>query len=617
MSPERPSRRRSWPGWDGVLLLGVSALAVGVYLSRGRLGGDERLLFTLVLNAAWMLGTGFARRFGRVRLPPRPAGASAFRPVVVIPSKDNVATVGEVAAACLAQGVDVIVVDDGSSDGTGDAARAVSGVTVLVHPVNLGKGAALNTAFHHAWRRGDTHAICLDADGQHDPEDVPHFVERCRADPWAIHAGVRDMSTAPGRSQFGMNFSNWWTWVETGHRLGDTQCGFRAYPLEPTLSLGLGDGRYEWEVEVLVRSLWRGVAVRDIDCKVFYPPEEERVSSFRPFWDNVRISLLNTRLVTLRILWPGHWINRVAPPGGSWRGRHLGKLWGWSFFLGMIRLLGRRPTHAAMVVMSAFYLVFAKPHRDGVLAYLRRANQAGLPVRPGWLDAWRVFHRFACSIVDRFVLLAHGPRAFDIVHEDTARAKQELETRGAIFLTAHLGNPDLGATALQTVEYQRPVNILQYTAGDDPYMVLLRRYLKGSQAPRIISLNAGEDLAALEVVRALRRGEIVAIKGDRVVDERTASVELLGGTVRLPTGPFLLAALAKAPLFVLGCFHEGGGSYRVIAGEPWELRFSSRTERDADLARWAQRYARQLEDWVRRYPLQWYNFHDPWEGESD
>jgi predicted LPLAT superfamily acyltransferase len=153
---------------------------------------------------------------------------------------------------------------------------------------------------------------------------------------------------------------------------------------------------------------------------------------------------------------------------------------------------------------------------------------------------------------------------------------------------------------------------MQYTAGDDPYMRLLEAYLPAGQAPRVISLNAGQDLAGMEAIRALRRGEIVAIKGDRLVDERCVEVELLGAPVRLPTGPFLLAALAKAPLFVLGCFHEGGGAYRVIAGEPWELRFGSRGEREADLRRWTQRFATQLEGWARRYPHQWYNFHDPW-----
>ncbi len=611
MPPERPPHRRSWPGWDGALLLAVALAALAVYLGRGRLGGDLRLLMVLALDLAWLLGTGWARRFGRVLLPPRPAGAGGFRPVVVIPSKDNAATIGQVAAGCLDHAVPVVVVDDGSVDGTGDAARAVAGVTVLVHHRNLGKGAALSTAFQHAWSQGHSHAICLDADGQHEPADLPAFLEAARRDPWAIFVGVRDLSTAPGSSQFGRRFSNWWTWVETGHRLADTQSGFRCYPLEPTLGLGLGDGRYEWEVEVLVRSIWGGVAVRDLPCRVFYPPESERVSSFRPFWDNLRISLLNTRLVATRLLWPPTWINRVPPPGGEWRGQHLGRLWGWTFFLALIRLTGRWPTYLAMLPMSLFYLVFARPHRLGVLAYLRRAQAAGLPVRAGLWDAWRVFHGFACSLVDRFALLVRGPGDFRILHEGTAPAKRVLTERGAIFLSAHLGNPDLGATALQTQEYQRPVNVLQYTAGDDPYALLLRRYL-GDSAPRIISLNAGQELASLEALRALRRGEILAIKGDRAVDERAVEVDLLGGRVRLPTGPFLLAAISRAPLFLLGCFKEGHSDYRVIASEPWELRFTSRAAREADLARWTQRFAATLESWARRYPRQWYNFYDPW-----
>jgi predicted LPLAT superfamily acyltransferase len=143
-------------------------------------------------------------------------------------------------------------------------------------------------------------------------------------------------------------------------------------------------------------------------------------------------------------------------------------------------------------------------------------------------------------------------------------------------------------------------------------VALLRRWRPGAEAPRVISLNAGQDMAALEAVRALRAGGLLALKGDRAVDGRVVEVTLLGGRVRLPTGPFLLAAISGAPLFVLGCFKEGSDRYRVVAGAPWELRFTSRAGREEDLQRWAQRFADQLEAWVRRYPTQWYNFHDPW-----
>jgi len=148
--------------------------------------------------------------------------------------------------------------------------------------------------------------------------------------------------------------------------------------------------------------------------------------------------------------------------------------------------------------------------------------------------------------------------------------------------------------------------VVQYTAQGDPYLHLIRRYAKDN-APQIISLNEGHDLAALEALRALRRGEVVALKGDRVIDEHTAEVSLLGGRVAVPTGPYLLAALSDSPLFLLGCFKEDATTYRVIASEPLVLSFRSRATRAEDLQQWAQRFADQMEEWARRYPLQWYN----------
>ncbi|MBW1880408.1 MAG: glycosyltransferase family 2 protein [Deltaproteobacteria bacterium] len=532
-----------------------------------------------------------------------------MKPLIVIPSRDNAATIVEVAAGCLVHCPDVLVVDDGSSDGTGDAARAVDGVVVLTHPENRGKGVALATALDHAHAHGFTHLVAIDADGQHLPEELPRFLEAARADPHAIHVGCREMDGAPGSSRFGRRFSNFWIWVETGHRVGDSQSGYRVYPVRPVHALRLRGRRYEWEVEVLVRALWAGIAVRDVPCSVRYP--EERVSSFRPFHDNVRISLLNTRLTLGRLFWPPRWINRVPEPGGEWQGTHLGRIWGWTFFLWMIRLLGRWPTYGAMWIMASFYLLFSAAHRWGAQAYLRRVfPDAGAPSL--WWRNLRLYHAFACSLVDRFLLLGRGPDAFRFVHEGTEAAREAIASGGAIFLSSHLGNSDLGGAALQTEQDCRPtVNVVQYTAQGDPYLHLIRRYAKDN-APQIISLNEGHDLAALEALRALRRGEVVALKGDRVIDEHTAEVSLLGGRVAVPTGPYLLAALSDSPLFLLGCFKEDATTYRVIASEPLVPSFRSRATRAEDLQQWAQRFADQMEEWARRYPLQWYNFFDPW-----
>ncbi len=532
-----------------------------------------------------------------------------MKPLVVIPSKDNVGTIAEVARRCLEYVPDVVVVDDGSADGTGRAAAEL--VEVLTHEENLGKGAAITTALRHAAARGFSHLIAVDADGQHLPEDLPLFLEAMRKDPWAIHLGVRDMSTAPGSSQFGRKFSNFWIWVETGHHVGDSQTGYRVYPVEPVLSLALPKGRYEWEVEVLTRALWAGIAVRDVSCRVFYPPEEERVSSFRPFWDNLRISLLNTRLVLGRMLWPPRWVNRVPEPGGTWQGGHRGRLWGWRFFSSLVALTGRWPAYAGMVILASFYYLMGSDHRRGCVAYLRRRfPEAGALELQS--KCWQTFYVFACSLIDRFLAMHHGAQAFCYERESTEAAQELLAERGAIILSAHLGNPDLGAAALRaTSPVQRQVNLISYQAGGDPYVVLMRELL-GESAPRVIALNEGNDMASLEVVRALRRGEIVAIKADRTVDDRMVEVPFLGGTIELPSGPFLLAALSKAPVFILGCFKESAGTYKVIATEPRTYRFTSRKDRQQDLQRWGAEFAAQLEQWTERWPLQWFNFHDPW-----
>ncbi|MCB9764721.1 MAG: glycosyltransferase family 2 protein [Alphaproteobacteria bacterium] len=534
-----------------------------------------------------------------------------FRPLVVIPTKDNVGTIAEVARGCLAHCPDVVVVNDGSTDGTAEAAREVEGVRLLHHAVNRGKGAALTTALVWAREHGFSHIIAIDADGQHLPEELPRFLAAAEADPWAIHVGVRDMEGAPGSSMFGRNFSNFWVWVETGHRLGDTQSGYRVYPVEPVLSLRLPRGRYEWEVQVLVLALWKGIAVRDLPCRVIYPTPEERVSSFRPFWDNVRISLMNTRLVVGRILWPPRWFNPVPGPGETWKGKtYKGWVGGWEGLLKLMRLLGRRRAYAMMVVVAAFYWVVAPAARKGMQVWLQRITPGlrGLALRR---QTFRTFHMFACQIVDRFSVLLDGPEDLTWIRDVPESVPAALDAGGAILLSGHVGNPDLAAAALRGgMRGAKRVSIVQYAAGGDPYVALLRRHAPPERVPTIITLNNDKGMASLEVVRALREGQLVAIKGDRVVDSRNAEVRLLGARARVATGPLLLAAISHAPVVMMSCFKEGPDTYRILASEPKILRFTGRKQREEDLARWAQDYADQLSAWAQRYPDQWFNFFE-------
>ncbi|WP_020677809.1 DUF2062 domain-containing protein [Geopsychrobacter electrodiphilus] len=225
---------------------------------------------------------------------------------VVVPAYNHATTLRRVVEGVLTQHERVLVVDDGSNDG---AAESLVGLPVelLRHAQNRGKGAALQTAAHWGLEQGYSHMVCLDADGQHDPADLPKFFAEIAAHPQALIVGHRDFEQAsiPGASRFGRQFSNFWLRLQTGSRLRDVQSGFRAYPLLIFAGLNFWTRRYNFEVEVLVRSAWAGVDLRDVDISVYYPPADERISHFRGFMDNWRLTLLNTHLTLRSIVpWP-------------------------------------------------------------------------------------------------------------------------------------------------------------------------------------------------------------------------------------------------------------------------------------------------------------------------
>ena len=223
---------------------------------------------------------------------------------VLIPTYNNGGTVADVVRRALAQGLPVIVVNDGSTDDTVAHLSAVSGdLTLLNHPQNRGKGKALKTGLSYAREAGYRYAITLDADGQHFPEDLPLFLSAMEAHPGALLVGSRNLQAEnmPGGNTFANRFSNFWFCVQTGHRLPDTQTGFRAYPLDRLPSLRLLTARYEAELTLLVFSAWKGVKLVPVPIRVYYPAPEERVSSFRPFRDFFRISVLNTGLCLLAL----------------------------------------------------------------------------------------------------------------------------------------------------------------------------------------------------------------------------------------------------------------------------------------------------------------------------
>ena len=233
----------------------------------------------------------------------------AFRICAVVPVYNHAATLADTVAALERAGLPTVVVDDGSDAANAAAIECIvaaaavrangkeTGTTRLRLERNSGKGAAVKMGLRHAADLGFTHALQVDADGQHDLGDVERFVATARAQPDAIVIGKPQWSEeAPLGRRVARHLTHVWVWINTlSFEIEDSMCGFRVYPLATALPLLDATGnRMEFDVEILVRAHWRGTRFANVPTRVRYPAEG--VSHFRLVRDNALISKMHARL---------------------------------------------------------------------------------------------------------------------------------------------------------------------------------------------------------------------------------------------------------------------------------------------------------------------------------
>lgn len=228
-----------------------------------------------------------------------------YRVCVIIPTYNNSRTLRKVIEDVALYTSNIIVVNDGSTDDTAGILSGMPQVERVSYAVNKGKGWAIRQGIKRALELGFEYAITIDSDGQHYAKDLPVFIEKMKEYPRAIVIGSRNMNQAsvPGKSSFGNRFSNFWFRVETGIKLPDTQSGYRLYPISLLKGIKFFTKKYEFEIEILVRAAWKDIPVLSAPVSVYYAPGDERVSHFRPFKDFFRISVLNTLLVLVSVLY--------------------------------------------------------------------------------------------------------------------------------------------------------------------------------------------------------------------------------------------------------------------------------------------------------------------------
>ena len=222
---------------------------------------------------------------------------------ILIPIYNNKDTIETVADDLLPYGLPILIVDDGSDQPTRkvlDRLAAREGVEVVHLALNGGKGQAVKYGFRHAHELGFTHALQLDADGQHHSGDIERFLAASRANPQALILGTPVFGEdVPKARLHGRKLSRWLVWLETlSYAIADPLFGFRVYPLAPAIRIldtAFVGNRMDFDPEIAVRLVWLGCPVVNLPSPVRYP--ENGLSSFRMVRDNIRISFMHTRLV--------------------------------------------------------------------------------------------------------------------------------------------------------------------------------------------------------------------------------------------------------------------------------------------------------------------------------
>ncbi|MDQ5878129.1 MAG: hypothetical protein QG584_748 [Pseudomonadota bacterium] len=550
----------------------------------------------------------------------------SFAPAIVIPIYNHRDTIAAVITRLAAYDVPIFIVDDGSNEATQQILAALTASESQVRlsrlAQNSGKGAAVMHGFHEALKAGCTHALQVDADGQHDLADVPLFFEQSRARPEAIVAGQpRYDASAPAGRRYGRYITHFWVWIETlSFSIGDSMCGFRLYPLAPTVALIERCRiplRMDFDTEIIVRLFWMGIPVINLPTRVIYPAGG--LSHFNMWRDNLRISWMHTRLcagMLLRLpllLW-----RRLFPPrfeATHWsRHAERGSSLGLRLTVASYRLLGDTIARLLLRPIVGWFLLSGTAARKASLDYLRRL-QAIRPESPAptWRNAYRHMLAFADANLDK---LAAWTGRVDH-HQITFDKQRDFEAllasgHGAVLLGAHFGNLEMMRALAQLNGIAR-VNAVVYTNHARRFNAALASADPGFEVNLLQISSLGPDTAIM-LREKIDRGELLVIVGDRTPpaeNGRVVSAEFLGAPALFPQGPFILAALLECPVFLFVCARETCG-YRVHFEPFAERMILPRGQRESAIAEHAQRYANHLATLCLQTPFQWFNFFDFW-----
>ncbi|HKW55193.1 MAG TPA: glycosyltransferase [Stellaceae bacterium] len=547
-----------------------------------------------------------------------------FRPCAVIPSRNHAAVLGDIVRRLRAAGLAVFIVDDASDEPARSAIAALhapaDGIVVFRFARNQGKGGAVGKGFELASAAGFSHAAQIDADGQHDLAALAPLLALGEAHPDALILGtpVYDRTMPLGR-----RLGRWLTHLSVAveilsPRIVDTMCGFRLYPLAPVMALLAAERvgrRMDFDTDIAVRSIWRGVPVHRLPVRVTYPAGN--TSNFAMLRDNWHMTRMHVRLLLgmLRRV-PRLLRARITPrTPRHWSGLgERGAYWGLRTVAAAYRVTGRWGCMALLLPIALYFHLTGVEQRRASRVFLRRAYAAsGKGREPGWLDGLRHSLGFAWKAVDTFAAWVGGIDSAAVEVMDKAEIERVTASgRGIVLIVSHLGNTELSRATLDAATRDR-ITLLVHTRHAENYARLLRRF-RPDAAINTLQVTEVTPATIIALQETVERGGWVAIAGDRTPvqgGERTSRAQFLDHDAAFPQGPYVLAHLLGCPVYLMFCLREKG-RHRVYFERFAERIELPRRDKEAALAAHAQRYARRLESYCLRDPLQWYNFFDFW-----
>ncbi|HEM8661121.1 TPA: glycosyltransferase family 2 protein [Klebsiella aerogenes] len=551
----------------------------------------------------------------------------AFSPCVLIPCYNHGAMMPRVLARLQPFGLPCIVVDDGSDSSTRQQlerlAAETANLTLIRLPQNAGKGAAVIRGLQAAAQSGFSHAVQVDADGQHAIEDIPQLLALAQAHPEALISGQPIYDDSIPRSRlYGRWITHVWVWIETlSLQLKDSMCGFRVYPVTPTLQLAqrvsLGQ-RMDFDTEVMVRLYWQGNTSYFVPTRVTYPPDG--LSHFDAIKDNCRISLMHTRLflgMLPRI--PSLLFRRASP---HWaRQQEVKGLWGMRLMLLVWRLLGRKAFSLLLYPVVGVYWLTAATARRASQQWITRVREQlaarQMPIPPT-LTSYRHFQRFGEAMLDK-IASWRGELQFgrDVVF--TAGAEETLnisDPRGKLLLVSHLGDVE-ACRALAQLQGGKTINALVFSENAQRFKQIMTEMAPQAGLNLMPVNDIGPDTAIL-LQEKLDRGEWIAIVGDRIAvnpqrggEWRVCWSRFMGQAAPFPQGPFILAAILRCPVNLLFALRQQG-KLRIYCEPFADPLLLPRADRQQALQHIIDRYAERLEHYALQSPLDWFNFFDFW-----